>query len=317
MTAVSHEHHAQDFRHEAFFYAGQEEFLAGMVPFIQGAVAAGEPMLVVVNAEKIRMLKAHLNGQSDGVLFEDMAEVGQNPARIIPAWHRFVDEHAEGGRRVRGIGEPIWPERTPDEMVECVSHESLLNLAFDGVAPMWLVCPYDTEGLDGDILESARRNHPFLSANGAEMRSDAYLAPYRAPGPFDGELAPAAAEPDEVTFADEHLAGLRGFVTRLATEAGLSEQRGADLTLAVSELAANSVRHAGGNGTVRIWQQDGKLLAEVCDAGRIDKPLVGRANPSVDQPSGRGLWLVNHLCDLVQIRSNPSGNVVRVHMSLA
>jgi hypothetical protein len=31
---------------------------------------------------------------------------------------------------------------------------------------------------------------------------------------------------------------------------------------------------------------------------------------------GRGLWIVNHLCDLVQLRSSPAGNVVRLHMAI-
>ena len=38
-------------------------------------------------------------------------ELGANPARIIPAWQEFVAEHAAPGRRVRGIGEPIWAGR--------------------------------------------------------------------------------------------------------------------------------------------------------------------------------------------------------------
>jgi anti-sigma regulatory factor (Ser/Thr protein kinase) len=35
--------------------------------------------------------------------------------------------------------------------------------------------------------------------------------------------------------------------------------------------------------------------------------------PPIEQYGGRGLWIVNQLCDLVQIRSAPSGTVVRVH----
>jgi hypothetical protein len=31
---------------------------------------------------------------------------------------------------------------------------------------------------------------------------------------------------------------------------------------------------------------------------------------------GRGLWMVNRLCDLVQLRSFPDGAAVRVHMYL-
>jgi hypothetical protein len=29
------------------------------------------------------------------------------------------------------------------------------------------------------------------------------------------------------------------------------------------------------------------------------------------------MWLVNHLCDLVQVRSSPDGTTVRVHMRVA
>ena len=74
-----------------------------------------------------------------------MAHVGHNPARIIPAWHEFVAQHAAPGVRLRGIGEPIFPERSADELVECQRHESLLNLAFADADAFWLVCPYDTQ----------------------------------------------------------------------------------------------------------------------------------------------------------------------------
>ena len=60
-----------------------------------------------------------------------MEVIGRNPARIIPAWRRFVADHAtEDGGGMRGIGEPIWAERALDELAECQLHEWLLNLAF-------------------------------------------------------------------------------------------------------------------------------------------------------------------------------------------
>ena len=51
------------------------------------------------------------------------------------------------GRPMRGIGEPIWAERSPAELVECQRHESLLNVAFAGSAGFYLMCPYDTTSL--------------------------------------------------------------------------------------------------------------------------------------------------------------------------
>ena len=41
------------FRHEALLYAGDDGFLEGTLPWIRDAVAAGEPILVVVSAARI------------------------------------------------------------------------------------------------------------------------------------------------------------------------------------------------------------------------------------------------------------------------
>jgi anti-sigma regulatory factor (Ser/Thr protein kinase) len=86
--------------------------------------------------------------------------------------------------------------------------------------------------------------------------------------------------------------------------------------LAVNELATNSMRHGGGRGVLSVWQENGTLLCEVTDRGHIADPLAGRERPPDARGGGRGLWLVNHLCDLVQVRSLHGGNVIRLHMSL-
>jgi hypothetical protein len=54
------------------------------------------------------------------------------------------------------------------------------------------------------------------------------------------------------------------------------------------------------------------IVVEVADAGVIEQPLVGRLRPTVEQEGGRGLWIANQLCDLVQVRSGAEGTVVRL-----
>ena len=44
--------------------------------------------------------------------------------------------------------------------------------------------------------------------------------------------------------------------------------------------------------------------------------LVGRQLPADDAIGGRGIWMANQLCDLVQIRRLSTGNVVRLHLRL-
>ena len=304
----------ETFRHEALLYAGEVEFLTATLPFIREGVAADEPVLVVVSAAKIGLLRSALGRDADRVAFADMADVGANPARIIPAWRDFVAANDVARRRARGIGEPVWAGRTEAELVECQRHETLLNLAFAGVPAWWLLCPYDTGALGPEVLEEARRSHPHVSERGVATASPSYRGLEQAAAPFAAPLPEPPGQPPELGFAEGSLAQLRALVSRHAAAAGLDQERTADLVLAVGELSANSLRHGGGRGTLRIWREDGALVCEVRDAGRIEDPLAGRRRPPLDRDGGRGLWLVNQLCDLVQLRTFPSGTVVRVHV---
>jgi hypothetical protein len=54
----------------------------------------------------------------------------------------------------------------------------------------------------------------------------------------------------------------------------------------------------------------------VAEDGHIRDPFVGRRRPGPAPRTSRGIWLINHLCDLVQIRSTGSGTVLRLHAAL-
>lgn len=118
-------------------------------------------------------------------------------------------------------------------------------------------------------------------------------------------------------FGRTGLARARELIASEAERANLSSGRSVDLVIAVNELATNSVRHGGGRGKLRIWREDDALMVEVKDRGQIDDPLAGRRRPAPHARRGRGLWMVNQLCDLVQIRSGPEGTDVRLRMSLS
>jgi anti-sigma regulatory factor (Ser/Thr protein kinase) len=305
------------FRHEALFYAGEDEFLAGILPFLREGVERDEPALVAVSQERAAALQSELGQAAEHVHFADMAQLGRNPARIIPAWHSFVDTLGAGGRPIRGIGEPIWPGRTADELVECHQHESLLNLAFGDRDSFWLMCPYDTERLAPDVVECARHTHPLVTSAGDSRVSDVYEAPAERPSPFDGTLPPPAYPYDELHFTKTNLRDVRRFAEQRGRLAGMDRTRTADLVLALGELSTNSVLHGGGSGVVRAWREGTNVVCEVSDKGRFERPLLGREPLHSHGANGRGLWLANHLCDLVQMRSTPDGSVVRVHMQVA
>jgi anti-sigma regulatory factor (Ser/Thr protein kinase) len=305
---------SSEFAHEALLYAGEEAFLEGAMPFVREGVDAGEPTLLVLSADKLDSVRGELNGDGKRVFFADMATVGANPARIIPAWRRFVEAFGGDDLAVRGIGEPIWHGRTPDELVECQRHEALLNVAFAEGSPFRLLCPYDTAALDDAVIDEAVRSHPVVVEDGERRKSDAYRGLAAFAAPFSEPLPAPPASVQELEFDAGTLRSLREVVTTRATEAGLNEARANDLVLAVNEVATNSVRHGGGTGTLRVWRGTRWLVCEIEDSGVIGDPLAGREEPRGEQHSGRGLWIANQLCDLVQVRSYATRSVVRLHM---
>jgi anti-sigma regulatory factor (Ser/Thr protein kinase) len=150
--------------------------------------------------------------------------------------------------------------------------------------------------------------------DGAARESSDYYGLDAIARPFDDELPDPPDDASELSFRRGSLVPLRRFVARLARDLGAS--RRADLVLAVHEVVSNSLRHGGGAGRLLVWRDRNALVCEVRDRGRIDDPLVGRERPAFGRAGGRGLWLANQLCDLVQVRSFPEGSVVRLHMRL-
>ena len=158
--------------------------------------------------------------------------------------------------------------------------------------------------------ETARREHAAQEA----------LTRLPVPRPDGDHPVPPLPSPDlddpmSYTYTTD-LAAIRAVVHRYAIEAGLTEARAIDLTLAVSEVAANTVKHAKSPGSLNIWYDKKEIVCQVHDEGVITDPLAGRREPSLDALGGHGLWIVNHVCDQVEIHSDETGTTIRLHMNL-
>ena len=300
------------FSHEAFVYTTSQEFLTGTVPFVLEALERDEQVLAVLSSEKIDLLRTEMAKNVHRVRFVDMATVGANPARIMPVWMRFVDKRV-AGRGVRGIGEPIHAARSSAELVECQQHESLLNHAFDSTPAFRMLCPYDV-ALGPEVLEEASRSHPFIYNTGRVVPSMGWGLEGGPARPHEAALPNPPTSFEQLAFAMGQLHDVRAFVTHHAAAAGFDAERTSDVVLAVNEVATNSLRHGGQRGTLTVWHEGATLICEVQDTGQIADPLAGRRIPSPAAVGGYGLWLVNHLCDLVQVRTGPGGSVVRLHV---
>jgi anti-sigma regulatory factor (Ser/Thr protein kinase) len=314
MSAAAGSPHAVDpvdpFVHPALFYQDEQEYLEGTLPFVRAALAAGDPVAVAVPGENLRLIRDGLGDGADAVRFLDMREAGRNPGRIIPGVLRAFADAQPPGRRVRIIGEPIWAGRTAAEYPACAQHEALINAAFEGRTAT-ILCPYDTRRLDARVIADAYATHPTVIASGAgqERNSGAY-APDDVVARYNEPLPPAP-DVECFSFDTNSLSRARHLATDEGARLGLAETRLPDLALVTAELATNSVVHGGGSGALRVWDEDGCVVCEVHDKGRLADPLAGRRPAARDQRGGRGLLMVNLVADLVRVHTGPEGTTVR------
>jgi transcriptional regulator with XRE-family HTH domain len=166
--------------HHALLYATPDEFLDSAGAFVAEGVERAESTLVVTTAANIKLLRKALGANASQVTFTESRRWYTTPAAALAAYGKFVEEKLESGDSwIRILGEPVWSGRSASEMALWARYESLLNLEFAGV-PATVLCPYDTSGLDNDILEQACATHRHTHALGEVAANPGY----REPGDF-------------------------------------------------------------------------------------------------------------------------------------
>ncbi|MET8282219.1 ATP-binding protein [Micromonospora sp. NPDC005174] len=122
-----------------------------------------------------------------------------------------------------------------------------------------------------------------------------------------------ASRTDTMTYeVASDLRALRAFVWDAATARGLSAERVELLVLAVSELATNTLQHTVGGGRVRLWAEGDQVFCDVVDQGPAR--ALGRDMPAANAVRGRGLAIVEQVCDEVTVRAAPEGTIVRIRL---
>jgi anti-sigma regulatory factor (Ser/Thr protein kinase) len=296
------------FTHAVLYYRGGDD-LGNVAQILRREVDPSQPVHMAVPAATMRLISERWRPGAGSSLL-DMTELGRNPARIISAGQSFGVQHT--GEHVFCVWEPAWPSRSAAELREVCRHEALCNLAFGG-RPMTIFCLYDTARLSEAVTAEAGLTHPMRMSAGEQVANRSYLGAGRLPPSCDQPLPPPADSAASVVF-DDRLGPVRQFSAAEGRAAGLDHARVNDLVLAVSEIAANALSHAGGGGVIRSWCTADEVVCQIEDHGYIGDPLAGRYRKPADAQGGHGLWLVNRVCDLVERRSSPAGTVTRLHM---
>jgi anti-sigma regulatory factor (Ser/Thr protein kinase) len=74
------------------------------------------------------------------------------------------------------------------------------------------------------------------------------------------------------------------------------------------ELATNAIRHGGGGGRLRLWQDRTGLHCQISDQGPgIADTTVGMTPPKPTDRRGRGMWICRQLSDELIIQPGDHG----------
>ncbi|MHC1562106.1 anti-sigma factor RsbA family regulatory protein [Actinomycetospora sp. C-140] len=303
------------FEHAALFYDDDEGLVAGVVNHVRAGLEAEDVVVVVLPDAHLDLVRDGLGGDASGVVLQEARRLGRNPARLVPALHGFADQHP--GRRIRAVGEGLWPGRPEDELAAHLQHDALTNVAFAD-RPVTMLCPYDARRLDADTAADVRAAHPLLLEAGDTVPNATFADPLKLAEAVAGPLPDAPDTGETLVYTAPHgPRTVRRAVAEHAAAAGLGADRLADLCLAVHEVAVNTVVHTEGPGILSLWHTDDRVVVEVQDSGYIADPLVGRHPPGPEDGRGYGLFLTHRLCDLVRMQSTrDGGTTVRMTMYL-
>jgi anti-sigma regulatory factor (Ser/Thr protein kinase) len=294
--------------HEAVPYSSAAHLVERLAPRVAAAVSVGDPVVAVLDEPTCARLRHALGSDSAEVDFQDPFEVHRVPAFTVAVrWARTSRRITNPGGRALVVNQQMDLDRGPHHWARL---DIGLNVATAGL-PITVLCPVDHGVAD---LPTVEATHPLVdTANGPEP-SKRYRQPEESvvdyPPPPPPDLGPPVAE---LPFGQDDLIDLRHLVLRVAETAGLDADRGADLVLAVNELASNSVEHGAGRGRLRMWGGP-DVVAEVADHGRMSVPFPGMTIPPPDGARGRGLWLATELADTLEMWSEPGNTVIRVQM---
>ena len=315
--AVGRHHRGPDpaLEHAALFHDDDEQLVAGVVAHVRAGLEADDAVVVALPGTHLDLVGNALGGDADAVVLQDVRRLGRNPARLLPALHRFADLHP--GRRVRAVAQAWTPDRPAEERDACLQHDALSNLAFADRA-VSLLCPYDAGRLDDATAADARAAHPLVIEDGGPVANATYGDPLKLAEAVLGPLPEAPDEGETLVFSAPHgPRAVRRAVAEHAAGAGMHPDRVADLCLAVHEVALNTVVHTAGRGILSLWHFEDRVVAEIQDSGHVEDPLVGRHAPGPADGRGYGLYLTHRLCDLVRLHSTrDGGTTVRMTMYL-
>ena len=305
----------EGFEHRAVVSRSTTDLVTSVMPFVLAGLDRREPVLAVVCPETRRQLERLLGRRADRIELHDAAEWYAAPASTLEQFERYADMPREGRARIVATLAPGPASTVP--AAEWTRLEAQLDAGLADRA-LSMLCVYDAATLPGELLRDAHRTHPVVRDGRRPADAPAYLTGPELLRELDAIGLPEPPVPAEHRPLDADLRDLRTHVLARARTAGLGVRRRQQLLLAVQEAARVVLDGGPAHSRLRSWIHEDTLVFELRgdDRRAVDAPSrpIEVETRTTDPPAT--LTAAQLICDLVQVRSDDRGLVLRLHVAL-
>jgi hypothetical protein len=310
--------------HVVRFYEHDAELVAAVSPYLEAALRAGEVALLLATGAHRRAFETALadrgidlaRARDDGLLvsldaaatlaaFSDGERIDRDAFMTVVGGP--MREVCASGRTVRAYGEMVSLLWDRGDVLAAIDLERLWN-ELGRELPFTLLCAYPSASVVGS--EHADAFHRVCGEHSAVR-----VAPHAEGAAHEGAELEARAGVSAAFPAD---AASPRRARRMAAETlrrwGHSEALIADVSLVVSELASNAVRHAGSAFSVALQMQGPLLRVAVEDRSLLSD---GASDAGMLPRPPHGLCVVDSLATSWGIEPTRTGKVVWAQLTYA
>ncbi|RKS67739.1 DcmR-like sensory protein [Actinomadura pelletieri DSM 43383] len=297
------------FVHHGCVYAGDEEFLRMVVPFVDEGLRRDEPVLVTTTPANLDLVRAALGRHARHVDYAETAFFGRRPPQRVAGFLGWRHRHPRAAR-VRILAEPVWAGRSARQIEAWECMESALNavLADTGIH---MICPYDARTVEPEIVRNAHRTHPHMVDGTEVSASSGYVEPVSFVRGRETPLRDRPGDAVTLTFTGD-LSRMRHAIVMESAMLGLAGEQLMIFAAAVSELLTGADGEA--LPSVALWARPGEVVCDIhLPATTSLDPFIGLHPPTLDPRPGDGLWLARQICDHLDVRPGRDGTTIRLH----
>jgi anti-sigma regulatory factor (Ser/Thr protein kinase) len=301
-------------RHGVAFYDTEVDLMVQLVPVVEAALGAGQPMALALRPTTEAALREQPSCDLSDAVALGRPDGPDRPSgqTLAARWARELRTLTASGNQAVCVVIEHWDAFDGADGGFWTELDAAANVALSDL-PVAMTCFYPAYPLHEAVLTGARRNHRTVLQAGRAADNSEYLSPQEvllaSPAPAPMVLGP----PDERrTFGAWALNEVRASVAAMLTAAGFGDDRTDDVVLAVNEITTNAVEHGPGDAEIYLWSDADGFVVEVHDRGMLDNPLPGLIAPHPAEPRGRGVWIARQLCDSLHVWADPAGTHVRL-----